>query len=566
MSELAHREKPVRAGLNLLGAGVGERCLRREQVENAPHPRLVTSQRHLLGLLGARVEVPRGLDLLSGGLQRVIAGPDLQDDLIRQRLYLGERNLLVLPGFQDVVTVLPTREERDAQQERARISVGVGDRRRVVVVEAVDRSQGEERRQALRPHGLDVAPGLHRRQTGGGQVRTLRLRPLDQLVHRFRDGVQVQIRRELSRLDREVRRHAHGRRERSSQRLDLTLDRLQDELGLRIGRLRLKHVGDRGHSGAVPLVRGGQAFARRLQARFGRRLERLGVQVLVIGLGHLQSDVLNRGVVLVVGGEERALGLLDVRRPAPEVQEHPGQARRGAVARLKEDRTTAERGLLLAGQVAVELDRRKVLRALGAHVGRRRLGLKPRGACDRIVAQADVEDLGERKRCAGLEVFRRNVGRGPRGRRRRPRLGRRLPGGPRSRRGRVVDRTRGGKRRAGGGEQQGRGGRQAGQEGDPVLAVLRHALRLVIPPVKMPTISATRSSKESPSLRKQFAARIMPRKSSEAIRASTPRNSRLSMPSRITFWMRAMIFSRRSLSSPSRIAKRRSSFWRRLKK
>ena len=122
-----------------------------------------------------------------------------------------------------------------------------------------------------------------------------------------------------------------------------------DQLGLRERGPGLQLVGDRRHAGAVALLRGGQALARGLQARLRRHLERLGVQVLVIGLLDLERDVLDRGVVRVIGREERALGLFDVRAAPAEVQKEPRQAGRGAVGRLQKDAPPAERRLLLAG-------------------------------------------------------------------------------------------------------------------------------------------------------------------------------------------------------------------------
>src|SRR5450755_1464682 len=86
--ELSDGEEKAGAAPHILRQRRGERALCGEEVEDAAHALLVAAARHFGGLLRAVEEIARGPDLRNGRLQRVVAAPDLEDDLLHRRLGL----------------------------------------------------------------------------------------------------------------------------------------------------------------------------------------------------------------------------------------------------------------------------------------------------------------------------------------------------------------------------------------------------------------------------------------------------------------------------------------------
>ena len=100
----ASDEQPVGPRLDLRGAGGGQGGLGGEDVEDAADPGLVAAGVDLLGLLGAGHQVAAGDDVLGGGLERVVAGPHLDQHLLLEVVGPGVGGGGVRLGLVDVAS------------------------------------------------------------------------------------------------------------------------------------------------------------------------------------------------------------------------------------------------------------------------------------------------------------------------------------------------------------------------------------------------------------------------------------------------------------------------------
>ena len=286
-----------------------------------------------------------------------------------------------------------------------------------------------------------MAFGGCRPQARGGEIGPLRRGGGDELAHLLVELLGRPDLRQVADLERSVRRDADGGRERSAQRLHPPLDGEVVQLGPRQHGPRLQDVRNRRHPGVVPRL-GGLERGPQLLHRRRRGLEaRLRLEVRVVGDLHPQDEVLDRGAVGPVGGEQEVARLVQVAAAAAEVDQQVVQVDRCAVDVLERREAAALGRGLDARRVRLEFEVRVVGRALDPDLLRGRDRVLPGGARLGIHAQRDVEDLRQRQRVAALEPRRdgdrsasRRRGRGrkigwPRGAGRDRARFRRAPGG-----------------------------------------------------------------------------------------------------------------------------------------
>src|SRR3954469_7665968 len=86
MRQLGERLPPLPACLNRLRAGVGERGLRDQQVDDAAYAFAISSESHLLRLLSTREEIGSRADAARRRLESGIRSQNLQSDLLAHLL------------------------------------------------------------------------------------------------------------------------------------------------------------------------------------------------------------------------------------------------------------------------------------------------------------------------------------------------------------------------------------------------------------------------------------------------------------------------------------------------
>jgi hypothetical protein len=160
--------------------------------------------------------------------------------------------------------------------------------------------------------------GLDRSQVGPVPHRLL-----DERIHAIGQGCDGLEPGKRIHLIGQIGRQSHGDCERAARRGEAAFGGEDRQLGLRESGLRLQDVGDGCDTDLVALFCGVEVGLSLLEAHLLRREERSGALILEEGGLRDEDDVLNRGVVGPIGGDQRFAGLSGSAGAATKVEQKP---------------------------------------------------------------------------------------------------------------------------------------------------------------------------------------------------------------------------------------------------
>ena len=115
--ELCQGGVPLQPGHDLLGPGVSQRGLGREEVQYGTDPGFVSAERHIVRELGAGHEVLTGPHPAVGGPQGVVRAEHLEDHLLSQDVGPGGGRIRQGRGLSLIVHSREARKEREMKPE-----------------------------------------------------------------------------------------------------------------------------------------------------------------------------------------------------------------------------------------------------------------------------------------------------------------------------------------------------------------------------------------------------------------------------------------------------------------